>query len=64
MRAMTLTLPFFGTAGLSPVALLLAWQARAASRAALSRLDARLLDDAGISPEAAVREAGKPVWTA
>jgi len=64
MRAMTLTLPFFGLAGLSPIALILGWQARAASRAALSRLDARLLDDAGISPEAAAREAAKPLWLA
>ena len=64
MRAMTLALPFFDLAGLSPVALLLGWQARAAGRRALSRLDARLLDDVGISPEAAARETAKPAWMA
>lgn len=64
MRAITLALPFLGLAGLSPVALLLGWQARAASRSALSRLDARLLDDVGISAEAAARETAKPVWMA
>ena len=31
-------------------------------RRALARLDARALDDIGVSPEAAAAEAARPVW--
>ncbi|WP_299373101.1 DUF1127 domain-containing protein [uncultured Tateyamaria sp.] len=32
------------------------------SRRALSRLDARALDDIGLSERAAMKEAAKPIW--
>lgn len=37
---------------------------RRRQRLALARLDARLLDDIGVSAEAARREASKPPWRA
>jgi uncharacterized protein YjiS (DUF1127 family) len=45
-------------------AVLLTWIARARERNALSDLDDRLLDDVGLSREAAEREWRKPFWRA
>ena len=42
--------------------ILLAWHRRAQSRIALSKLDQHLLDDIGISAQAAKSEADKPFW--
>jgi uncharacterized protein YjiS (DUF1127 family) len=42
--------------------LVLAWAERRRQRDALSELDARLLDDIGVSPDAARQEAQKPFW--
>jgi len=42
--------------------LVLAWIERRRQRAALSELDAHLLRDIGVSPEAARAEAEKPFW--
>lgn len=45
------------------VALLLAdWDARRRSRNALTRLDAHMLRDIGLSPDSARAECGKPFW--
>jgi uncharacterized protein YjiS (DUF1127 family) len=41
---------------------LLAWVVRSRQRRALAELDARLLQDAGISPAAAKAEAARPFW--
>ncbi len=41
---------------------LLTWQDRMEQRAALGRLDARMLKDIGLSPADARREADKPFW--
>ena len=38
------------------------WFARSRQRRALAKLDARLLADVGITPEAARREIAKPFW--
>ena len=38
------------------------WQARRRSRIALSRLDARLLKDCGLSERDVRREAERPFW--
>jgi len=38
------------------------WKARARQRRRLSRLDAYLLRDIGVSAEDAAREAAKPFW--
>ena len=38
------------------------WQERATTRAGLRRLDARLLNDVGLSRQQANEEAGKPFW--
>lgn len=38
------------------------WRERTAMRRGLSRMDARSLRDAGISPAAAAYESGKPFW--
>lgn len=48
--------------GLRPLRLARVWIWRAQSRRALARLDARLLDDVGISAVAARDEAAKPFW--
>lgn len=61
---LTLTRPFATLPGLSPLALVLEWQARARSRTALAGLDSRLLDDIGLAPREAAREATKPFWVA
>lgn len=42
--------------------LLRLWRTRRQSRLALSRLDARLLDDCGLTPGEAMREASRPFW--
>jgi uncharacterized protein YjiS (DUF1127 family) len=42
--------------------ILLSWYRRAQSRFALSQLDQRLLDDIGVSAEAAELEINKPFW--
>jgi len=41
---------------------LLQWQERATTRARLRDLDARFLDDVGLSAQEAYREARKPFW--
>jgi len=41
---------------------LLTWQERATTRARLRELDARFLDDVGLSAQQAYREARKPFW--
>ncbi|MEE9447244.1 MAG: DUF1127 domain-containing protein [Arenicellales bacterium] len=41
---------------------MIAWNDRARSRVALSKLDARLLKDAGITEQAANAEMAKPFW--
>jgi uncharacterized protein YjiS (DUF1127 family) len=38
------------------------WKQRARTRRALSGLSLRMLEDAGIEPYEAVREAAKPFW--
>ena len=43
---------------------LVAWQAIHSQRTALGELDARLLEDLGISAEDARKEAKRPVWQA
>lgn len=40
------------------------WAARAGQRRDLAGLDARLLDDIGVTPAQAAREAAKPFWIA
>ncbi|MEO1688521.1 MAG: DUF1127 domain-containing protein [Pseudomonadota bacterium] len=42
--------------------LLAPWAAARCERSALARLDARMLDDVGLSEEAARREAARPFW--
>ena len=42
--------------------LLLQWQRRWQQRRHLAELDAHLLRDIGVTPRAALREAGKPFW--
>src|SRR5260221_1579791 len=42
--------------------LLLTWMARARERRALAELDVRLLDDIGVTREAAERENARPFW--
>lgn len=44
--------------------LLLVWEARLRQRQHLARLGGQLLDDMGMSPEAAARESAKPFWRA
>ncbi len=44
------------------VATLVLWRARLRMRAALARVDARSLRDAGITPSQAVFEANQPFW--
>lgn len=46
------------------VDLLVVWEKRLKQRHALATLDARLLDDMGMSPEDAAREAAKHFWRA
>ncbi|MBO6519012.1 MAG: DUF1127 domain-containing protein [Rhodospirillales bacterium] len=41
-----------------------AWEARLRERQHLARLDLRILDDMGMSPEDAARESAKPFWRA
>ncbi len=43
---------------------LVLWQHRLTMRHALTRMESYLLDDMGISPEDAAREAAKPFWRA
>jgi uncharacterized protein YjiS (DUF1127 family) len=43
---------------------LVIWQHRLTLRQALTRMEPYLLDDMGISPEDAAREAAKPFWKA
>ena len=38
------------------------WMHRSRTRAALRKLDAHLLNDAGITPAEAYREGAKPLW--
>ena len=52
---------FLGVAAGIP-AVLTEWQRRASERAHLRDLEAHLLDDAGLSPQARDREARKPFW--
>ncbi|MEO0679707.1 MAG: DUF1127 domain-containing protein [Pseudomonadota bacterium] len=42
--------------------LLARWAAARRERSALARLDARMLDDVGLSEETARREAARPFW--
>ncbi|MEZ5867098.1 uncharacterized protein YjiS (DUF1127 family) [Defluviimonas denitrificans] len=44
------------------IARLRLWQARRRSRIALSRLDARLLRDCGLSERDVRQEVGRPFW--
>jgi len=44
--------------------ILIIWQRRLIMRNALTRMEPYLLDDMGISPEDATREAAKPFWRA
>lgn len=44
--------------------LLSVWESRLKQRHALATMDARLLDDMGLSPEDAAHEAAKPFWRA
>jgi len=44
--------------------LLQVWETRLRQRAHLDRLDFRMLEDMGMSPEDAVRESAKPFWRA
>jgi uncharacterized protein YjiS (DUF1127 family) len=44
------------------VSVLLEWQERARQRRQLMALDARMLQDVGLTRADAVREAGKPFW--
>ena len=64
MTMLTLTRPFATLSEFSPLTLVLEWQARARSRAALTGLDAHLLNDIGLDPALADREAAKPFWVA
>lgn len=43
---------------------LVIWQRRLIMRNTLARMETYLLDDMGISPEDAAREAAKPFWKA
>ena len=47
---------------LGPAGTLRGWIARVRQRRALAELDARLLDDIGVTPDDARREAAKPPW--
>jgi hypothetical protein len=42
--------------------MLLVWMTRVREWRALAELDARLLEDIGVAPEAAERECAKPFW--
>lgn len=44
------------------VGLLRSWLETQRSRQQLARLDTRMLDDIGITPGDAAREAGRPFW--
>jgi uncharacterized protein YjiS (DUF1127 family) len=44
--------------------LLVVWETRLRNRQNLARLDVRMLDDMGMSPEDAARESAKPFWQA
>ena len=46
----------------SPWRRLRRWYATHRQRAALRRLDARLLNDIGVTPDAAAQEAARPFW--
>jgi len=43
-------------------ATLLVWQVRARQRARLAEMESHRLDDMGLTPEQARREAAKPFW--
>jgi len=48
--------------GLRPAAMLTKWVETRATRAALARLDAHLLQDIGLEKGTAQREAARPFW--
>ncbi|WP_420547049.1 DUF1127 domain-containing protein [Curvivirga sp.] len=52
----------FGSAVASVVAAARTWQARVEERKHLASLDARLLDDMGMTRADALREGNKPFW--
>ena len=53
-----------GARRLSLLALVLRWDERYRSRAALRRLDAHLRTDIGLAPGPAAEEAARPFWRA
>ncbi|MDA7424491.1 DUF1127 domain-containing protein [Thalassococcus lentus] len=55
-------LPILATAALRVVAFAVKCHERARTRQSLSHLDQYLLDDIGVSPAQARREASKPFW--
>lgn len=55
---------FWTTLGRESLALLRLWRRRSRTRRQLARLDARLLDDVGLDPATAEREAALPFWQA
>ena len=62
MRTTMLSLPLAGPLTRMPRRLIRAWADRQVTRRALDRLDARLLDDIGITAQEARVEAAKPFW--
>lgn len=62
MRTTMLSLPFAGPLTRQPRRLIRAWADRQATRRALDRLDAHLLDDIGITAQEARAETAKPFW--
>ena len=55
---------WFGSVPARMLRVLVVWQQRANQRHALSRLDARMLSDIGLSRAEAEREYRKPFWQA
>jgi len=62
MRTTMLSLPLAGPLARTRRRLIRAGADRQATRRALDRLDARLLDDIGITAQEARTEAAKPFW--
>jgi uncharacterized protein YjiS (DUF1127 family) len=55
---------FLRSLGVAVVDVLLVWIERSRSRRQILKLDARMLEDIGVSRTDAVREARKPFWRA
>lgn len=62
MRMITLSLPLGGRMAKRPGRVMQDWAARWATRRALARLDAHLLDDIGLTAQEAQAETVKPFW--